>query len=498
MRKTLKRLLVTVMILAMCLSGISTAYAVQPANQDISVQYNGENIAFTDAVPKIINGRTMVPFRQILETMGAQVTYAEKTRTVNAKKEDIEFSFVIGSGDITIIKDGKTTSKKMDVVPFIDAKTNRTYVPARFMAESMNYSVSWDQNNKTAIIIDPMAILANVDKDFSIIAKLFTSNIDYSKNYETTGSFSLDMAAELVPETDKMEFAISGDMSGVQHKTNAEIIMNMTMNFDKMISAMTDEEKELMKPMLDMFKNVDMKMKMNGETGETYINSPMFSIMDPAIDSNTWLKMNIFDTYDEMGIDLRPMMDLSQKPEQAFSLLAQLALLSANTGDVNTYNDMKTAYAFMKNMIGDEAFKTTTSGANTTYSLKLDKNSITAAITKTALEEKLNVDLADVNEMINVLKETDLSADIVIRDKNDQLDSYSINYKLAYDQMKMNLDMSGSLMSSTIEMHIDAPSMGQMTVKAASKYVETSKTPNLSLPEGAKIIDYNDYLMPTL
>lgn len=499
MKKTLRNLLVIAMVLALSLSGTAVAFAdgttAAPANSGINVQYNGENIAFTDAAPQIVNGRTMVPFRQILETMGAEVTYDNPTKTVLAVKKDMEFSFTIGGTDITIKRDGKTSVKKMDVAPFIDKKTNRTYVPARFMAESMNYSVSWDQAAKTAVIIDPTALFANADKDFSIISKLLNMDMDLQKTYETTGSFLADVTVKDQSDLGDMNFSISGDMSGIQHKTNADMVMNMVINADKMLSAMSAQEQAQMKPLLDMFKNINMKIKMDGESGDMYMNSNIFSAMDPTYGANTWFKMNIYETYDQLGIDIRPIMNFSQS-ELSVSQLLQTTMLSMNTGDVESYANIKIGYAFMKNLIGNEAFKSTTSGTVTTHTLNLNKSDILAAISKTALAEGVKADSADMAEITKTLNEMSLNTNIVIKEKNGKLYNYDMNGDFSFDGVKVTLDIAGDTLSSTVKMAFEQPDMIKMSIKADSKYTETTKTVDLKLPADAKVLDYNTNFMP--
>ena len=53
----------------------------------VSVQLNGETVAFPDAQPETVNSRTMVPFRAIAEALGAQVGYADGT--VTAEKDGV-------------------------------------------------------------------------------------------------------------------------------------------------------------------------------------------------------------------------------------------------------------------------------------------------------------------------------------------------------------------------------------------------------------------------
>lgn len=55
----------------------------------VSVQVNGKNVTFPNASPAVINGRTMVPMRAVLETLGAEVDYDGETKTVQAKLGDV-------------------------------------------------------------------------------------------------------------------------------------------------------------------------------------------------------------------------------------------------------------------------------------------------------------------------------------------------------------------------------------------------------------------------
>jgi len=69
----------------------STPTPIMPiVNNDegIKVLLNGTKLTF-DVPPQLINGRTMVPMRKIFEEMGAQVEWDNDTQTVTATKDDI-------------------------------------------------------------------------------------------------------------------------------------------------------------------------------------------------------------------------------------------------------------------------------------------------------------------------------------------------------------------------------------------------------------------------
>lgn len=497
MKRALCKLLVMVLILVNSLAGVAAALTTPSSGTatavplGIKAQFNGQEIRFADAAPKIINGRTMVPFRQILETMGATVVFDPSTQRVTVVKPGMEFSFVIGGTDIVIQKDGRTTSKKMDVAPFLDSKTNRTYVPARFMAESMGNSVYWDQEAQTAVIIDQTAIFADADKDFSIISKLLTMDMDLQKSYESTGTFRADIAvSEKATGAESLAFAMTGDFSGVTKQSSADMEMNMAFDADQLMASMTAEEKAQLQPMVDMLRDIQMRIKMNGESGALYMNSNIFSLTDPSIGQNAWLKMNVFDTYDELGIDIRPIMNYSGS-KISFSQLLQMSVMSMNSGTVDSYQEMKLGYAFMKNLIGDQAFTSVVSGSDTIYALKLDNMDIMAAMGKAAMDEGVQLDSAVMSEMNDAFRAMALNADISIKETNGKLASYAMTGALSVEGMDCSFSQTGGPQSATMNMTMQQQDMMTMTVSATSQYVETSKTPDLTLPAGAQILDYN-------
>ena len=322
------------LVLTLILASAVTAVAAEKPG--IQVQYNGKNITFTDAVPKIVDGRTMVPFRQILETMGAEVSYDKATKTVTAKTDEMELKFAVGSKDINVIQNGKTTVKKTDVAPFIDKGTGRTLVGARFMAEALGNTVGWDAANKTAVIMDLKDIFANADQDFSILALMMSTNLDMEKAYETTGSFTGDIHISVPGAATPVSMGMSGKISGVQQKTDVDMVMTYAMDMSDMLSAMTPEEKAQMAPMLEMFNNISMKIKMDGESGDMYMNSALFATMDPSFTADTWMKMNLYDTYDALGIDMRPLMEMASS-KVSMSELLPVMFMSMGTADIDPY-----------------------------------------------------------------------------------------------------------------------------------------------------------------
>lgn len=114
----------------------------------------GENIIKVDGIEQEVDAtpyiseddRTMVPVRFISEFLGASVEWIESSQEVIIRSEEHQISLRIGDRSYSI--DGR--SKEMDTVPVI--KDSRTFVPIRYIAETLKCKVNYAQLNGKEII----------------------------------------------------------------------------------------------------------------------------------------------------------------------------------------------------------------------------------------------------------------------------------------------------------------------------------------------------------
>ncbi len=101
-----------------------------------------------DAAPYIdaSSGRTLVPVRYLADALGATTNWDASTQTVTVTTAVYNISMVIGSTTLTVNGQAQT----MDVAPVIN--DGRTYLPARYVAETLGYNVDWDAKNKIVVI----------------------------------------------------------------------------------------------------------------------------------------------------------------------------------------------------------------------------------------------------------------------------------------------------------------------------------------------------------
>ena len=125
--------------------GIAAAPLVTHAQQSsVIVVINGEHIHFKPP-PIVRSGRVFVPLRGVFERLGATVNYAN--RHIDARGRGRTVSLTIDSPNAMV--NGKP--EIIDVPPFI--VDQYTFVPLRFVSQSMGASVNWNENSYTVTII---------------------------------------------------------------------------------------------------------------------------------------------------------------------------------------------------------------------------------------------------------------------------------------------------------------------------------------------------------
>lgn len=148
--KTLFALILIVALLAIMPSGVSLAGDNAGA---VAVFLNEEMLAFSSTdgygVPYVDgNGRTQVPVRKVLESLGAGLLYDSEAQIVNVRKDGISVDIPIGERYILI--NGEKTETDTEAVII----QGRTYMPIRAVAEALGYRVYWRSVKKAVYIFD--------------------------------------------------------------------------------------------------------------------------------------------------------------------------------------------------------------------------------------------------------------------------------------------------------------------------------------------------------
>lgn len=147
MKKKLSVLLaMALMISALGVTSVAAAEVKAPSDSlgssVLAVKYNGEAVVFPDAQPFVdTNNRTLIPVRFVAETMGAVVSWDQEAQTAIIEHGGVRILVPIGSDTLSVTRDGSTSAVQMDTAAII--REERTYVPIRFVAESLGAWVSY-------------------------------------------------------------------------------------------------------------------------------------------------------------------------------------------------------------------------------------------------------------------------------------------------------------------------------------------------------------------
>ena len=124
-------------------ASIGVPALAQDDSAPVSVSVNGQPVQLNPP-PTERAGRVFVPLRGVFENLGATVVYANGQ--INASDHRHTISLHIGSTDAVV--DGQ--QQTLDVAPFIIGAS--TYVPLRFISQSLGAHVNWDNQTRLVAI----------------------------------------------------------------------------------------------------------------------------------------------------------------------------------------------------------------------------------------------------------------------------------------------------------------------------------------------------------
>ena len=247
---------------------------------DRRFQRNYEILVFIDdryfwpeVAPRMENGRTLLPIRDIMQTLGATIDWEDARRTVTIKRASKEITMVIG--EKSAIVNGQTV--ELDVAPQIFGGS--TYLPIRFVSEQFSQEVGWEGVNRVVTISEDMSFAYEDEniKDWmlgcgAILAK-----------YNGEDPYLIGMNIRTAGYANRARETLSGSWGCDSREDVISTIIRMTDNghaadfeFDAALAnSFTDKEFELL---LAMSSNVDRYMwplvkELSGKWGDKGIKA---------------------------------------------------------------------------------------------------------------------------------------------------------------------------------------------------------------------------------
>lgn len=366
--------------------GCSSAFAAEETAPVIGVQLDGQPLAFTDAVPVLKNDRTFLPFRAVFEALGAEVGY--DNGVVTAARDGKTITMTLGSTQASVTENGVTTPLVMDVAPYLDDATWRTYVPVRFAAQALGCAVGWDQAQRTAIIVDvdPLVDQALEGKSFTCLEKLS----GFAKTY-SQGIWDCELTVDGAMSMLGLDMPLSASALGTtEGESKVEMAMNMKMDVTQLAALSAQDEtpdadaaKE--QAMLESLKDQGMNIQVRGDLdkGTLYMNMSGAVLESAGLDPTAWYSMDMNTLMDQAGLGMD--WDAYMKAARGVdcSQLVKVLLSGADVNSVETgYTGLTAMVDKVVTALSDEGFtkKAAKEGDEYTSVISLQKDGANMAL----------------------------------------------------------------------------------------------------------------------
>jgi len=451
----------------------------QPSPQ-IAVQLDGKTLSFSDALPQVKDNRTFLPFRAVFEALGAEVSYSDNS--VTAKRDGRTVTMTTGSLQASITEDGNSQTLSMDVAPYVDNTTWRTYVPLRFASEAFDCAVGWDSDTNTAIIIDlaPMLEKAMEGKQYTYLEKYMEYAQQFNEGIwdsEAEGKGSMTIIDTDKSVTIPMTVSASGTTSG---STKMDVKMKMSMDFTDLVGlAQGDPAEAAQLAMLNaMFKDgLDAQLRGDLAQNMMYFTLTSKALEEAGLPANTWYKMDFAKL-------LQTTIESEDGPTAIFSTNVGMSLTDAEIADpldllkaiieidgldsVSDYAKIKEAVEYVAGLLSDQSF--VKDGDNRVLTVKpegdIPEESAKFVLTLTMKDDKV------------VAYAFDMTA------KVDGEDPESMSFKIAVD--------ADNKVSGEMKMAISSAMDAQFTITGQSR--KGDKAPATEPPTGAAVVSIEDLL----
>lgn len=223
--------LMLLLVLVCLFIGITAIPVV--AAQPVKVVLDDENFTF-DVPPTIISGRTLVPVRKIVESMGGDVAWKANNKTVTVNRDNTAIVLVINSKNARVGSQVKTLDVPAKLI------NGRTLIPLRFVSENFGADVKWDQHTRTVSIATSKSI---DDNALDLLARAFTKNrevkksrADLDSNVKLTGvtpdgplDLKLDIVGTLKSDIEAPAFGFTGKVTAYQGVVGQDVNVDFLM-----------------------------------------------------------------------------------------------------------------------------------------------------------------------------------------------------------------------------------------------------------------------------
>jgi len=455
----------------------------------INVMYNGDFIKFSGSTPEIVEGSAFVPAKPLFEILGATMTYDEKASEITATYAGNSISLIIGQNIVSVTENGNKQEKSIAVAPYI--KDGASYVPARAVADAFGIDVYWDRDFKTVVLINEKLIIAEIDKDFTILNKVFSSPILQTRS----GGTYIEVLEMLVSLT--MFDSLDGDLnlkmglktSSISDGRNSHMTIDVDLAelLDYLIELIAsnpfidDEPEENTELIIGALRDLSVETILNYDEGVLYMKTPLLDALIPEFPENAWIAIREIDELleDDSFSDILELFDLDTLlgATSIGGLIVSNASYSIYYEQAYIYREIMNSAKLIKALLGDD--KAVRNGNDYTFTATLEdliKASEDPYLTATELDMKIAI-------KTNGAEVTGISGKLIYREDNYTVTRYDCEFDLSVEKQKIDLEIHQKnsmkirviIDSSTTETREPVPS----APPAGSKIVEVEDLPSI-------------------
>jgi hypothetical protein len=115
-------------------------------DSDIKVLIDGQEFYFFEAQPAIVDNRTLVPLRELAETLGCDVNWIAPDTIIISNDSENKLTLKINSPVYQIGNEEYSADAAPQII------NNYTYIPIRILADYLGLTVEWDSASRTVIL----------------------------------------------------------------------------------------------------------------------------------------------------------------------------------------------------------------------------------------------------------------------------------------------------------------------------------------------------------
>ena len=323
-----------------------------PYPDGINVNWNGTWTDFGPCAPRVVSGRTLVPFRGFYEAAGAEVTYEKGTLT--AVWED-GTAVTLAAGDAVLRwNQGEKLLEEEVGEPYIE--DGRVYLPVRSAARPLGLEVEWDDYLSVVYLTDWDSLREEVDRRFTHLNALLAAASTYEADtvYESDTSFQLSGTLYGEKKYDTASLALTGE--GLFRGDGRALDASLTLDLDAggLEETLFSQAPDYVAEFFRQLSGARLEVRMDADEGNFYFRSSL-----PEAYRDTWV-----------AIEGMPLPDVPEEPVTVGTLLTALYQSGGLYSDGYGAGALQESSLWLQVLLGDENFRVTRSGERTVYTLE--------------------------------------------------------------------------------------------------------------------------------